>query len=467
MSALKGKLRLDGDDHNIRRFDIISRSTNQRDVSKTILKQYTLLFLGFVLSSHVAFANGSTLPPVEETTTLDSQKPLYAVIIDAGSTGSRVFAFRFRTSTENGSPVLESELFHQEKPGLSSYADNPIEATKSLGILVEKAKSAIPSSEWGDTPLLLKATAGLRLLPADKANRILEVTRNFLNSSGFQLNENSVSIMEGVDEGIFSWVTANFLLGRFSQQGTQSLVAVIDLGGGSTQVTYRPNEENIKALNHSIHNISVFNQKMSVFTHSYLGMGLMAARKAILVPKSAAKNENGIVVVHSKCFDPLANAAWKYGSQDYEVMGSAENAPEVDQNSTKDGDKSSSNKFEDCLNLVKNYTNTIENRPVGLNKEDIFAFAYYFDRTSEVGLIDRKMGGKITLEDIHKTALEACNIGNREQPFMCLDLTYIYSLLTDVYGLNPENNLQISDSISGHQLNWALGLALNMLQSKF
>ncbi|XP_043466194.1 ectonucleoside triphosphate diphosphohydrolase 5-like [Leptopilina heterotoma] len=463
MSAKEGKLRLDGDDHNIRRFDIISRSTSQRDVSKTILKQYTLLFLGFVLSSHVAFANGSTLPQVEKTTTLDSQKPLYAVIIDAGSTGSRVFAFRFRTSTENGSPVLESELFHQEKPGLSSYADNPIEATKSLGILVEKAKSAIPSSEWGDTPLLLKATAGLRLLPADKANRILEVTRNFLNSSGFQLNENSVSIMEGVDEGIFSWVTVNFLLERFSQQGTQNLVAVIDLGGGSTEVTYCLNEENV---NHSVYNISVFNQNMSVFTHSYLGMGLMAARKAILVSESAAKNGNGIIVVHSKCFDPAANITWNYNGQDYNILGSVENDFEVNNNSIEEEDNSSSNKFQDCINVVEKYTNTIIDKPVGMNKQVIYAFDYYFDIISEIGLIDNKQGGTITIGDIHRAVLETCRVANSDQPFLCLDSTYIYSLLTNIYGLNFKTKLHLYEEISGHQLNWALGLALKALQRK-
>lgn len=457
MSAVNGKLRLNKVDDNIRSFNIGSRSTSQKKVSKTIVKPYTLLFLGFVLSCHVA--NGAALPQVEKATAHHSHKSLYAVIIDAGSTGSRLFAFRFHTSAEISSPVLKSELFHQEKPGLSSYADNPIEATKSLGILVEKAKSVIPSSEWRDTPLLLKATAGLRLLPANKANRILEVTREFLSSSGFQLNDNSVSIMEGVDEGIFSWVTVNFLLGRFSQQDTQSTVTVLDLGGGSTQVTYRLEKKNLKSLKHSIHKITVFNQIMDVFTHSYLGMGLMAARKAILVPHSAAKNENGIVVVHSKCFDPLATSAWKYGSQIYQVMGSTENAPEMDE--------SSSNKFEDCLNLVENYTNTIDIKPVGLSKQDIFAFAYYFDITSKVGLIDQETGGQITVEDIHKAALEACKSGNFEQPFMCHDLTYIYSLLTNVYGLNPENNLHIIESISGSQLNWALGLALNELQSKF
>lgn len=35
-----------------------------------------------------------------------------------------------------------------------------------------------------------------------------------IHSSGFLTNLDSVGIMDGVDEGIFSWFTVNFLLGK-------------------------------------------------------------------------------------------------------------------------------------------------------------------------------------------------------------------------------------------------------------
>lgn len=46
----------------------------------------------------------------------------YAVIIDAGSTGSRVLAFEFHKGYLDGRLVLDAELFKQNKPGLSSFA---------------------------------------------------------------------------------------------------------------------------------------------------------------------------------------------------------------------------------------------------------------------------------------------------------------------------------------------------------
>lgn len=72
----------------------------------------------------------------------------------------------------------------------------------------------IPQENWPDTPLVMKATAGLRLLPEAKADAILDEARKLFKGSGFYVNENSVSIMDGSDEGLFSWFTVNFLLGK-------------------------------------------------------------------------------------------------------------------------------------------------------------------------------------------------------------------------------------------------------------
>lgn len=46
--------------------------------------------------------------------------------------------------------------------------------------LLKIAKKTVPEEEWSRTPVVLKATAGLRLLPQDKARALLdEVSRRF------------------------------------------------------------------------------------------------------------------------------------------------------------------------------------------------------------------------------------------------------------------------------------------------
>ena len=54
------------------------------------------------------------------------------------------------------------------------------QAGRSLEALIQKAQGHIPADQWASTPIALKATAGLRLLPKDQADAILnEVKLDF------------------------------------------------------------------------------------------------------------------------------------------------------------------------------------------------------------------------------------------------------------------------------------------------
>lgn len=46
--------------------------------------------------------------------------------------------------------------------------------------LLKIAKKAIPKEAWSRTPVVLKATAGLRMLPEEKANSLLKEVRSVL-----------------------------------------------------------------------------------------------------------------------------------------------------------------------------------------------------------------------------------------------------------------------------------------------
>ena len=59
-----------------------------------------------------------------------------------------------------------------------------------------------------------------------------------MGSSGFQLMPSGVAIMSGLDEGVWSWVTVNFLL-RLVRSPAHSY-GILDLGGGSVQITFVP-----------------------------------------------------------------------------------------------------------------------------------------------------------------------------------------------------------------------------------
>ncbi|XP_011268404.1 ectonucleoside triphosphate diphosphohydrolase 5 isoform X1 [Camponotus floridanus] len=440
-------------------------------------KYFTMLvLLGTLFLGYIAIAND--LKPMRiGSKAIDTlafsfnlQKPFYVVVIDAGSTGSRVLAFSFHESILNGNLILDNELYSEIKPGLSSFADNPKDAARSLTILLNKAKTVIPQSEWSRTLLTMKATAGLRLLPEAKANNILEECRKLFQMSGFQIAKNSISIMEGTDEGIFSWFTVNFLLDRFNSIDSQTTVAALDLGGGSTQITFQPNNDQAKQLEKHVYSINVLNHNMSLYTHSYLGMGLMAARKAILtydMNLQETVDPKLPIEIHSECINPIISTEWSYGGRDYIVKGPINGTYKLikTQNFAGGDENKPIVRFSECSKIIKKYVNTLTDKPIGLKDHEIYAFSYYFERATEVALIDPFLGGIVQLNGFLKQAMETCDYPNTDQPFMCLDLTFIYILLRDGFSLEPTTKLYLYKKISGHELSWALGAAFNILQN--
>jgi guanosine-diphosphatase len=134
-------------------------------------------------------------------------------MIDAGSTGSRIHVYKFHNCF--AAPTLEHEIFEQVKPGLSSYAGNPQKAAESLDALLDIAVAEIPKDLQSCTPLAVKATAGLRLLGEQQSRDILDAVEKRIHTKyPFPLPEkDGVIIMEGRDEGVYAWITTNYLLG--------------------------------------------------------------------------------------------------------------------------------------------------------------------------------------------------------------------------------------------------------------
>lgn len=241
---------------------------------------------------------------------------------------------------------------------------------------MERAKEQIPQEYWSKTPLTLKATAGLRLLPAHQAEDLLDAVRALFEKSLFHTTPDSVAIMDGVDEGIFSWFTVNFLLDRLSANPDRT-VAALDLGGGSTQVTFAPTTPSTLKQTDYIHNVQAVKGTIPVYTHSYLGLGLMAARKEILTYRHESETKN----LSSLCVNPfISNKKFHYSGVDYYVSGD-------DKYATVRGDADPVVNFDDCTKIIIDYVYSKVIPLQELHTKQINAFSYYFDRATEYGLI--------------------------------------------------------------------------------
>lgn len=144
---------------------------------------------------------------------IETESLQYAIVFDAGSTGTRVLAYEF-TSDQNKRLALKREFFAKTEPGLSSYHAEPQQAAKSIENLLKKAEKFVPEELHTSTPLVLKATAGLRLLGTTESENLLNAVRDAFVRSKFLIKDNSVEIMAGIDEGIYSWFAINILTGN-------------------------------------------------------------------------------------------------------------------------------------------------------------------------------------------------------------------------------------------------------------
>lgn len=358
--------------------NVKSHNSSNRQKSSSKMKYYlialTLGILGFTVITRIDDIQIFGNRVIDDiSTSFSLNDPIYVIIIDAGSTASRVNVFDFHYSLTNSVLILDDSLFYETKPGLSSFAKKPSEVAKSLKILLDKAKSKIPKDRWASTPMSLRATAGLRLLPESQAQNIIEECKRVFASSGFKVNDQSVSIMDGTDEGIFSWFTTNFLLNKFA--GLEKTVAAFDLGGGSTQTTFAVKPEQLSSSQaKNLHPVSVSNRNVSVFTNSFLGMGLMAARKAIIThsdkQSDQMKTKSNYVELSSVCVNPTnSGTKWNYAGKDYLISKSV----------------GQSYGFSKCLEVVKKVVaSAIPNDLPSLRDQEIYAFSYYFELAEEV-----------------------------------------------------------------------------------
>lgn len=106
-------------------------------------------------------------------TDLDDPTLHYGVVIDCGSSGSRVYVYYWPPHTGNPQELLEINhvrdkdghiVVHKIEPGISAYAETPSEANEYLRPLLRFASEHVPRDKHKETPLYIMATAGLRLL---------------------------------------------------------------------------------------------------------------------------------------------------------------------------------------------------------------------------------------------------------------------------------------------------------------
>ncbi|XXG52623.1 hypothetical protein AAC387_Pa03g0901 [Persea americana] len=174
----------------------------------------------------------------------ESKPKGFAVLLHAAPTWTQVRIFEFLNEgppvpfvgRADGSGVFAST---KSRPGLGELGAEG--AAKAVMGFLDFARERVPRAEWKDTKVWLMGTGGLGEAVPVTREKVLESCRRVLRSSGFMFRDEWVSLISGEEQGLYSWVAANYALGTLGAD-PQETTGIIELGGASAQVTFAPRE---------------------------------------------------------------------------------------------------------------------------------------------------------------------------------------------------------------------------------
>ncbi|KAG0599291.1 hypothetical protein M758_12G140900 [Ceratodon purpureus] len=405
-----------------------------------------------------------------------SDQKRYAVIFDAGSTGSRVHVYAFDkdlqlVKLDSG----ELEVLVRKKPGLSSYALNPKAGAESLQSLLKVALEAVPADQQSTTPVLLGATAGLRLLPGNQSHNLLNEVDILLQNSAFKFKSEWVSIIDGTQEGSYQWVTVNYLLNHLGKVYDQT-VGTVDLGGGSVQMAYALSDEDSSKAPEPKDGEQAYIRKMNLmgvsynlYVHSYLNYGLLAARAEVL--KRVGESET------CPCLGKGYEGSYIYGGQSFNATASPDGG---DYGKCNDLVVEALNADAACESIQCTFGG-VWSGGGGDGIKSLVVASYFFDRALDAGIIKdaEALEAEVKPSDYEDAAKKICSLSVGElateyphveqdtREFLCMDLTYEYTLLTTGFQVDPSTTFNLVRKVeysgSHVETSWPLGAAIELV----
>lgn len=193
-------------------------------------------------------------------------EPHYSLIVDAGSTGSRIYIYKVTPGKYGNVPGIEQIGQEKVKPGISDWNKDPAASKANLGKLVNAAKAKVPAADQKSTPLYLMATAGMRTLAPNTRDQIMEEISGYFKQDG-TFDFKSAQTISGTYEGLYGWLAANYIDDQLDPNTTRE--GILEMGGASTQIAFVPSGSFDKPTQKRKFRGTTY----KIFCHSYLYMG--------------------------------------------------------------------------------------------------------------------------------------------------------------------------------------------------
>lgn len=164
-------------------------------------------------------------------------------IIDAGSSGSRLYVYQVNTSVGTVSciyPVTPTQSANSKGRKLSGITNNKDSVETFLNDMTGKY-----STKGKQKDLYVLATAGMRVVEKTKANSIYNFMKNKTSNNYKVKNAMTIS---GRYEGLYAWIAVNYDKGNIGTSISTSqkpltytsdhTCGIIEIGGASMQITF-------------------------------------------------------------------------------------------------------------------------------------------------------------------------------------------------------------------------------------
>mmetsp|Transcript_42306 Transcript_42306/g.89537 ORF Transcript_42306/g.89537 Transcript_42306/m.89537 type:complete len:501 (+) Transcript_42306:57-1559(+) len=412
----------------------------------------------------------------------------YGIIIDAGSTGSRIHLFHWpkRIFYARQWPfILGGHLSIPEeianftvRPGLSAFAGGREgQAGASLQPLLDSVSEVLlgmdPPVNLHTVPLFLGATGGCRLLSDDTLHLIMGSVREVIFASPFDRKYvGRARVLSGEEEGVFGWLAVNAGRGTITSDKNATL-GVVDLGGASSQITFIPTMTSIKANLFPMHfGDFLTNGPIHVYSHSYLGFGYVTAFQRVAAALSVTSPNASEFV--SPCLP--VGVSWQVSAPGYGIS--------VRREVTRTGgpiSMSGSGDFDWCHNTARAL---LPSGPCFFNGQCSFLGQYQppmdelkFAAIGEFQATFQAVGASSgsSLEELRNLAERFCALPFAQQaavvngtqfagnkaPLLCWSLVWTLTLLVDGFQLPWDSRALVWDSdLWGGAADWARGQML-------
>jgi len=352
----------------------------------------------------------------------------YYVIVDAGSSGSRIHMYRIETTNNNEFNVIEEiDIPHNKvKPGLSAMAGDKTQIVNYIKPLITSLTSTLKDKNIPeeDVHFYLLATAGMRITPPSTQQSSYLVISEYIKNNT-KLKIGYIETIPGKYEGAFDFISTNYLLKNLAKN--KRTKGIIDMGGESVEIAFQTHQK--LSNNNDIITFKINNLIYRIYSKSYLGLGQDAVRaqysnapycfpKGYLLPNGEYANGD-----YEKCLKEINNLI--------------NNVHEVDQTNVK-------------LPSIREF--------IGLSG------IYYIAGTPF------NLGSELTINQIiekgkefSKLEWEKLSYKYPSNPYLFsvyINSAYIADILSNGFGFEKNIPFKVYDKIDGISSDWTLGAAI-------